>query len=163
MIETYLDLSGKGANPQTIGEIIALGKAMLEKPVELLPDVKMVLETLKESYTLIVATKGDLLDQERKLKHSSVSSFFHHIEIMTEKKEENYESLLHHLELEPEEFLMIGNSLRSDILPPLHLGCYAVHIPFHATWQYEMDVNKPEGNDRFLELERLSQVLSFLV
>lgn len=162
MIETYLDFSAQDAVPETIGRIIALGKDMLGKPVELLPDVKPVLDALKERYTLIVATKGDLLDQERKLKLSSLSSYFHHIEIMTEKKKENYESLLHHLDIEPSEFLMIGNSLRSDIIPPLELGCYAVHVPYHSTWQYEMDVEPPEAAGSFLKLEKLKQVLDHL-
>ena len=107
---------------------------MLQRPIELLDDVKMVLESLAPRYKLIVATKGDLLDQERKMKRSGISSCFHHIEVMSDKKEEHYVQLLRHLEIEPSQFLMIGNSMKSDIIPPLNLGARAIHIPFHTTW-----------------------------
>jgi len=163
MVETCLEIAGDNASQERIGRIIALGKEMLAKPVQLLPRVKEVLEALKGRYTLIVATKGDLLDQERKLKNSSLVDYFHHIEIMSEKAPENYRSLLQHLDLEPSAFMMIGNSVKSDVLPPLELGCYAVHVPFHTTWIHEMNAEKPVENERFREVAELNEVLEFLL
>jgi putative hydrolase of the HAD superfamily len=84
-----------------------------------------------------VATKGDLLDQERKLKASGIEHYFHHIEIMSDKGERDYKKLLRHLDIKPQEFLMVGNSLKSDVLPVLELGGYAFHVPYHVTWAHE--------------------------
>ena len=92
------------------------------------------LNALVGRYRLIVVTKGDLLDQEQKLRRSGIEHLFHHVEIMSDKTDREYRLLLKHLDIRPEEFLMIGNSVRSDILPPLELGSYAVHIPYHTTW-----------------------------
>ena len=161
MVENGISISKGNISTEAIQAIIGLGKEMLEKPIELLPDVKQVLNQLKGKYKLIVATKGDLLDQERKLLSSSLSSYFHHIEIMSDKQVENYESLLLHLEIVPEKFLMIGNSLKSDILPPLELGCYGVHVPFHTTWEHEIVDDKPV-NERFFEVESLVEIAGLL-
>ena len=114
---------------------------MINKPVELLDGITEVLESLHGKYRLIVATKGDLLDQERKLDKSNLDKYFHHIEVLSDKKEENYEKLLKHLDIEPSEFLMIGNSLKSDILPLINIGASAIHVPFHTTWAHE-EVNE---------------------
>ena len=84
-----------------------------------------------------MATKGDLKDQQSKLQRSGLSHYFHHIEVMSDKHEINYQHLLTRLEISPNEFLMIGNSLKSDILPVLNLGGHAIHIPFHTTWEHE--------------------------
>jgi putative hydrolase of the HAD superfamily len=121
----------------------------------------MVLTRLAPHYRMIVATKGDLLDQERKMKRSSISSFFHHIEVMSDKKEQNYIQLLHHLDIEPCEFLMIGNSIKSDIIPPLNLGAWAIHIPYHTTWAHE-EVNRDPDSDQFFRVERLNEILDLL-
>src|SRR5204863_253454 len=107
------------------------------QPIELLDGVEQVLQTLKDKYRLVVATKGDLLDQERKLKRSGLSGYFHHIEIMSEKDDANYLKLLKHLDIKAEEFLMIGNSLKSDILPVLNIGGRGIHVPYHITWAHE--------------------------
>lgn len=161
MVENGIAISKGEISTAAIQAIIGLGKEMLEKPIELLPNVKQVLNHLKGKYKLIVATKGDLLDQERKLLRSSLSSYFHHIEIMSDKQLGNYESLIHHLEIDPEKFLMIGNSLKSDILPPLELGCYGVHVPFHTTWEHERVDDKPV-NERFFEVESLVEITALL-
>lgn len=160
MIENAVRITEGKVTTEIIAKIIDLGKEMIRKPIELLPDVKDVLGELHGRYKLIVATKGDLLDQERKLQQSSLSGYFHHIEIMSDKQDENYQRLLRHLEIEPEKFVMIGNSLRSDVLPPLNLGCYAIHVPYHTTWEHEMIDEMPE-NDRFIQVEYLRDVLEF--
>jgi len=138
LIETALKISNSQISPKKIEEIIGLGKTMIHKPVDLLPGVMEVLQELRQSHIkMVVATKGDLLDQERKLKKSHLLQYFHHIEVMSDKKEEDYQKLLKHLDIEAGNFLMIGNSLKSDIQPIIQIGGLAVHIPFHTTWKHE--------------------------
>jgi putative hydrolase of the HAD superfamily len=137
MIECALVLSNYKLPQETIEKILAIGKEMLEKPVEMLSGVEEVLQNLQGKYKLIVATKGDLLDQERKLEKSNLLKYFHHIEIMSDKKEKDYLKLIKHLDINPSQFLMIGNSLKSDVLPLLKIGAIAIHIPFHTTWIHE--------------------------
>ena len=161
MIESALDLSNNRISQATITEILNLGKEMLTHPVELLDGVEQVLEALKDKYRLIVLTKGDLLDQERKLEKSGLSQYFHHVEVLSDKKEENYKNLLEHLEIPVEEFLMIGNSLKSDVLPILKIGAQAVHIPFHTTWLHE-EVKMEEHNNDHLTLSTISDILKYL-
>jgi len=137
MIETAIRITDKNIKAETIEKIISFGQELLEKPVQLIEGVEEVLKSLKTKYRLVMATKGDLLDQERKLKKSGLADFFHHIEIMSEKKEADYKKLIQHLDIKPNEFLMIGNSLKSDILPVLNIGGHGIHIPYHVTWAHE--------------------------
>ena len=137
MIEMALELSNNTVEHKVLNDIIEIGKSMIHKPVELLEDVEIVLQKLSESYKLIVVTKGDLLDQERKLDKSGLFKYFHHIEVLSEKKVTDYKKLLNRLDINPSEFLMIGNSLKSDVLPIVEIGAQAIHIPFHTTWQHE--------------------------
>jgi len=161
LVECAISVTDGAVRSDTIEGILELGKGMLRRPIELLDDVKPVLEKLAPSYKLIVATKGDLLDQERKMTRSSISSYFHHIEVMSDKKEQNYIQLLHHLEIEPCQFLMIGNSLKSDIIPPLNLGAWAIHVPFHTTWAHE-EVDEAPKSGKFLQVENLYDVLKLI-
>jgi len=137
MIECALVLSNYRLPQEVIGKIVAIGKEMLEKPLELISGVEEVLQNLQGRYKLVVATKGDLLDQERKLEKSNLLKYFHHIEVMSDKKEKDYLKLLKHLEIAPSQLLMIGNSLKSDVLPLLEIGATAIHIPFDTTWSHE--------------------------
>lgn len=157
LVECAIDLTNGSVSSQTISRIIEIGKGMLQRPIELLDDVKEVLENLAPNYKLIVATKGDLLDQEGKMKRSGIASCFHHIEVMSDKKEEHYVQLLNHLDIEPSRFLMIGNSMKSDIIPPLNLGARAIHVPFHTTWAHE-EVDEEPDSDRFLRVEGIRDV-----
>ena len=161
MIESALDLSNGTIPQQIISEIISLGKRMISHPVELLDGVIEVLEKLKNTYRLIVLTKGDLLDQERKLEKSGLSQYFHHVEVLSDKKESNYKNLLDHLDIDINQFLMIGNSLKSDILPILNLGAQAVHIPFHTTWAHEI-VSEENIVNNHLKLNSLKEILNYL-
>ena len=140
MVETALRVSNQTITAEKIQQIVLLGKSLLEMPIELLSGVEDTLKALKEQgcYRLVVATKGDLLDQERKLKRSGLTPYFDHIEIMSDKTEKEYNRLLQVLQVAPEEFLMIGNSLKSDIQPVLAIGGYGVHIPFEVMWQHEV-------------------------
>lgn len=161
MIESALDLSNNRVSQETLSKILDLGKNMLSQPVELLEGVVEVLETLKDKYRLIVLTKGDLLDQERKLEKSGLSEYFHHVEVLSDKKEDNYEHLLKHLQINVKEFLMIGNSLKSDVLPLLNIGAYAVHVPFHTTWQHE-EVKIEDDDYNYLKIGKLTDILEYL-
>ncbi|PKP10274.1 MAG: HAD family hydrolase [Bacteroidetes bacterium HGW-Bacteroidetes-4] len=138
MIETALKISKNSIPADAINDIIELGKLMLNRPVELLEGMEEILKLLNnQGYKLIVATKGDLLDQERKLAKSNFEKYFHHIEIMSDKKESDYLKLLKHLDIEPVDFLMIGNSYKSDIEPVLNIGGSGIYMPFHTTWIHE--------------------------
>tara|TARA_R110002012_G_C11668410_1_gene612813 strand:+ start:4404 stop:5108 length:705 start_codon:yes stop_codon:yes gene_type:complete len=161
MIESALDLSNNKVSQETIGKILNLGKKMISHPVELLDGVEEVLSKLTGKYRLIVLTKGDLLDQERKLEKSGLSQYFHHVEVLSDKKESNYNNLLQHLSIDVNEFLMIGNSLKSDVLPILNIGAKAVHVPFHTTWAHEM-VAEDEMVNNHLKLNSLKDILKYL-
>lgn len=161
MIEAAIAISDKTISLEVIEKIINFGKEMLHKPVELLDGVEEVLVKLNGHYRLVMATKGDLLDQERKLVKSGLEKHFHHIEILSDKKEDNYRKLIRHLDIEPSEFLMIGNSLKSDILPVLNLGGYGCHIPFHTTWEHEKIEYSIENNN-FRQLKNIRDLLNLL-
>jgi putative hydrolase of the HAD superfamily len=162
MIETALRISDKTVTPAVLEIAIEYGKELLQKPIELLEGIETVLTQLKPHYRLVVATKGDLLDQERKLKKSGLEPFFHHIEIMSDKKEGDYSKLIRHLDIHPEEFMMVGNSLKSDVLPVLAIGGHAVHIPYHTTWAHEQ-IEHHVSHERFMEARHATDLLPVLL
>ncbi|WP_400079966.1 HAD family hydrolase [Winogradskyella sp. R77965] len=161
MIELAIELSNGTVSNKVIGEMLKIGKDMINKPIELLDGVEEVLKGLSKDYRLIVATKGDLLDQERKLEKSGLLKYFHHIEVLSEKQEANYSKLLKHLDIEPEAFLMVGNSLKSDILPLVNIGAKAIHVPFHTTWQHEEVSKKDTNGSDYKTINSLSEILDF--
>ena len=158
MIECAIELSNATVHPKTIQAILNIGKEMLAKPITLLDGVEDVLKTLHGKYKLIVATKGDLLDQERKLEKSNLLKYFHHIEVMSDKKEKDYQKLLKHLDIEPSEFLMVGNSLKSDVLPLIAIGASAIHIPFHTTWIHEQVSDKEAAKQDYITLTTIKEI-----
>ncbi len=161
MIEAALDLSNYKIDQKSILKIIDLGRQMLEKPIELLDGVEETLQALNTKYKLILATKGDLLDQERKLEKSNLTKYFHHIEVLSEKKPENYNKLLSHLDIKPQSFLMVGNSLKSDVLPLIEIGAKAIHVPFHTTWAHET-INDDNGSSNYHTISKLTDVLKLI-
>lgn len=161
MIDSALELTGQSISGQNIAKVIQIGRDLLKKPVELLPEVENVLQQLQGKYKLIVATKGDLKDQHRKLHDSGIGHYFHHIEVMSDKQEIDYQKMLGRLDCKAEDLLMIGNSLKSDVLPVLNIGGHAVHIPYHTTWEYEkidFEINHPN----FKTIESISEMTSLL-
>ncbi len=159
LIETSLVITEKKVRPEQVEAIIETGKRLLQKDVILLDGVEDLLKKLYGKFRLVVASKGDLLDQERKLKKSGLLKYFHHIEIMTNKGEKNYRELLEHLDVRPQRFMMVGNSLRSDILPVIRLGGFAVHVPYYTTWEHEQMDPAEIKSDRFFELKLIHEVL----
>ena len=137
MIETAISLTEGRVTGYEIHEIITLAKQMVSSPVDLLPGVESLLQSLQGQCQLMVITKGDLLDQEAKLARSGLAQYFDLYEVVSNKKAANYTRLFERLQLNPEQTLMIGNSLRSDILPVLEVGGHALHIPYHTTWSHE--------------------------
>ncbi|MCC9042257.1 HAD family hydrolase [Myroides sp. M-43] len=162
MIEAAEIISKGTVSHKVITRIISIGKDLLTKPVELIDEVEDVLKELKGKYKLVVATKGDLKDQHRKLHKSGLGSYFHHIEVMTDKEELDYQKLLGRLDIKPEEFIMIGNSLRSDVLPVLELGGHAVHVPFHTTWLHE-HIDHEIVHPNFTAITKLSEIRGILL
>ena len=163
MVESALEISNNEISTESINDILKIGKDMINKPIELLDGVKEVLTILSKKYRLILATKGDLLDQERKLERSSLSNFFHHIEILSDKKEENYSKLLKHLDIMPQQFLMVGNSLKSDILPLVNIKAHAIHVPFHTTWAHEQVTEEETNGKQYKTVKSLKDIIPILI
>lgn len=161
MIDTALQLTSHNISGKGIEKIMTIGKDLLQKPVELMPNVDTVLQELQGKYKLIVATKGDLKDQHRKLHDSGLGHYFHHIEVLSDKTELDYEKMLGRLDIKAEDFLMIGNSLKSDVLPILNIGGYGVHVPYHTTWEYEK-IDFEIEHENFKSITSITEVLAFL-
>jgi putative hydrolase of the HAD superfamily len=162
MIECALALSNQKLPQETIQKILDIGKEMLEKPIELLDGVEEVLQRLQGKYRRIVATKGDLLDQERKLEKSNLLKYFHHVEVMSDKKEKDYLKLVKHLDIMPAEFLMIGNSLKSDVLPLLNINASAVHVPFYTTWVHEEIPLEAQQKTDYITLVNIKELITLI-
>ena len=161
-IETAGKLLNDNVPYSIINRIVEIGREQLMKPVTLLPDVEDTLKRLKESgkYRLVVATKGDLLDQESKFKRSGLERYFERIVVMSDKREEDYRKMIKSLNCKPEKLVMVGNSFKSDILPVVNLGGRGIYIPYHTTWAHEV-VDTIE-HERITEIQRLSEILNLL-
>ena len=136
LLETAIKVSHEEITASDLSYLIQCGYSLLQFPVTPLPGVAETLAQLKD-YQLVVFTKGDLQDQARKLERSGLAHFFSHVEITADKSEEDYRSLCQHLNIEPQEAVMVGNSFKSDIAPALRIGMKAIYIPFHVAWQLE--------------------------
>ncbi len=140
MIETALKICEPNQAKNIVNRIVHLGKELISVKVELIEGVQESLDYFTGiDAKIILITKGDLIDQERKLNNSNLHKYFHHIEILSNKTKDQYQQLLKQLEVNPEKFLMIGNSMRSDINPVLEIGGHAIHVPYHTTWIHEED------------------------
>ncbi|HEU4324176.1 MAG TPA: HAD family hydrolase [Roseiflexaceae bacterium] len=153
MIETAIELTEGRISGREIQTLIDAGRAMLTADIELLEQVAETLEQLAQHYPLMLITKGDLFDQEQKLARSGVARLFRQVEIVSNKRPEDYARLLQRHGIAPERLLMVGNSLRSDILPVLAIGGTAVYIPHELTWSHEA-AEVPAGQSGFYELAR---------
>jgi len=160
MIETAISISKGKITAERVTDIIRLGQSLLTRPIELLTGVAEVLPLFHTRFRLVLASKGDLLDQQRKLNRSGLGRWFHHIEIMSHKTENDYRRLIDNLGIEPDSFLMVGNSLKSDVLPVVAAGGHAVWIPYHTTWKHEEVV--PAHPKGYSELHSLHQLPALL-
>jgi putative hydrolase of the HAD superfamily len=158
MIETAIQLTDGRITGREIQKVIEMAKEMLSSDVRLLDHAEEVVSRLAQSYPLMVVTKGDLLDQESKISRSGLARHFTHIEVVSEKSRDTYASLLAQHRIEADRFLMVGNSLRSDVIPVLDLGGFAVHIPYALTWAHERVDSPPAEHSRFAALEHLGQL-----
>ena len=161
MIETAMELTGGDAPPGAIREILAAGREMLAHPVETLPGVDETVARLAETYRLVLITKGDLLDQERKLAASGLGELFAAVEIVSEKDRGTYDRVFTRHGTGADEAVMAGNSMKSDVLPAVEAGAWGVHIPYHITWAHEL-ADAPEDEPRFGALETLDQLPAWI-
>lgn len=160
-IETALELSGGQLRGEEVRQIVQLAHEMLDHPVEVLPGVRETVETVAPTHRLLLITKGDLRDQERKVEKSGLAERFHAVEIVSEKDVRSYDRILRRHAVPPAEFLMVGNSIRSDILPVLQLGGHAAHVPYPLTWEHER-VDTPPNDPRFHVLGGLAELPALL-
>ena len=161
MIETACEISEGEVRARVIQKLIDFGKKQIQEPIQLIDGVEDVLKELGKRYRLVVATKGDLSEQGAKLERSGLVKYFHHVEVMSEKRVTDYEGLLKHLDIKPGEFMMVGNSLKSDVIPVLEMGGWGVHVPYHTTWVHEQ-VEGEVKYEKFREIEKVSDLLDLL-
>ena len=162
MIETAIEISEGRITSREIQTILDAGKALLARPVEVLPQVRETLETLAEKYNLMLITKGDLFHQESRIAASGLGDLFSALEIVSEKDVPTYERVFRRYHLDPATFLMVGNSVRSDILPIVSLGARAIYIPYEITWQHEVADPTTAAHDGWWELASIGELLGKL-
>ncbi len=162
MIETAIEITEGRIGASEIRQIIDYARDMLRAPVELLPGVCETIASLSESYRLMMITKGDLFDQESKIARSGIADYFQHVEIVSEKTPDAYAAVLGRYGIEPGRFLMVGNSLKSDILPVVEIGGNAVYIPYHLTWEHERVTDESAGVGRYVTLSHIGELPTWL-
>lgn len=162
MIETAIQLSGGQIPAGEIQKILLMAREMMTAPIQMLPHVPETIAQLSAACPLMIITKGDIFDQERKIERSGLQTFFRYIEIVSKKTPESYAALLINLNIAPERFLMIGNTLRSDILPVVNIGGWGVYIPQANNWVHEHALPTEEEKRSFIEIEHLGQLLPLI-
>ncbi|MEX1106032.1 MAG: HAD family hydrolase [Ilumatobacteraceae bacterium] len=158
MVEAALTITGGAVPTSVIGELLDMARGQLEEPVKLLPHVPEVLARVGACYKLVLITKGDLVHQTHKITTSGLAHHFDHLEIVLEKDPETYAGLIRRFGVAADRFLMVGNSVRSDILPVMALGGHAVHVPYHLLW----DLEHVEHDALFTELASLADLPQLL-
>ena len=162
MVEAAVDLSSGQVKGSEIKDILDITRQMLLAEVPLFDHAKNVLEALRSSYDLILITKGDLFEQIRKVERSGLAGYFRLIEVVEDKTEKSYRSLLQKYNIDPAKFLMVGNSIRSDILPVINIGGQAVYIPYATTWVHERVAALETDLHKFAEIDNLGQLPGYL-
>jgi putative hydrolase of the HAD superfamily len=158
MIELSIELTNGQIKAEDIARIIDIAKRMLTAEVDLFEYAERTVRELSHNFDLMVITKGDLLDQESKLKRSGIDKYFHYVEIVSEKSKEMYKALLEKYSIDPKGFLMVGNSLKSDILPVVQIGGHAAYVPYHLTWAHENITDQQIDTTAYHEIENLGQL-----
>lgn len=152
MIESATQITDGRISARDLHRIVDMAKALLRHPVELLPGIRAAVEAIAARFDVVLITKGDLFHQEAKVRDSGLSDLFRRIEIVSEKDAPTYARVLREFDAGPSQFLMVGNSLRSDIAPVLALGGWGVHMPYRTTWAHETDVSITSGLERMCEV-----------
>ncbi len=158
MIEAALSLSFREVPGELVAKILALGAKMLTEPVQPMNHVQHVLENLSKNHDLISITKGDLLDQNRKMKKSGLVQYFSDVIVVSEKNDEAYLQIIEGRNIKAENFMMVGNSMKSDILPVLNIGGYGAYVPYKYTWDHEQ-VAEPVEHEKLFELKDMKEIL----
>ncbi len=161
MIETAIDVTDSRVPASVIAEILAAGQEMLAHPIELLPEAEDTVRQLAGSHTLVLITKGDLLDQERKLAQSGLGDLFDAVEIVSDKKAHIYTRAFTSHGDGADTAMMVGNSMKSDVIPAIEAGAWGVFVPHGLTWELE-HATAPESHPRYRELETLGGVIELL-
>ena len=161
MIETAIALTSDNVPGALIGDIVELGRAMLTHPVTPFPGVRETLEALRSRYKLLVITRGDLIDQERKLAASGLIAYFDEIEIVSDKTRPVYERIFNRHGDGPDRAMMIGNSMRADVVPALAAGAWAMHVPSEYVWSLDL-AEEPTDAARFRRLTHISEMLPII-
>ena len=162
MIETAIELTEGRLESADVRTIIDWGRDMLAGPVELLDGVREAVESLADVFPLILITKGDLLDQESKLARSGLGQHFKGIEIVSEKDARVYRNVISRYGVAPDRFVMVGNSLRSDILPAIEAGAHAVYVPYEITWIHERVSAEAMADVRYHEIRHMRDLPAVL-
>lgn len=155
LLETAMELGGERLPAPVLRAVLEIGQEMLTRPVELLPEARAALEALGGAFRLVVVTKGDLLDQERKIAASGLAGLFDAVEIVSDKTAQTYRHAFGRHGDGPERALMVGNSLRSDVRPAIEAGAHGVWVPHELTWAWEAAATPPEGEPRYHRLDSL--------
>ncbi|MEW6716240.1 MAG: DUF2209 family protein [Chloroflexota bacterium] len=158
MVETAIQLAGEQVPGSVLQSIVGFAKQMMQAELQLLEHVEETLQELSSTHDLMVITKGDLFEQEKRIARSGLRGYFRYVEVVGEKSEQSYRALLDKYGIAAEKFLMVGNSLRSDILPVLAIGGHAVYVHYPHTWEHENVVDFPVDIDAYIELEHLGQL-----
>jgi putative hydrolase of the HAD superfamily len=162
MIETACELTEGRINGDEIQQIIGLGREMLSAPINLLDGVQDTIHELSNQFDLMLITKGDLFDQEAKLARSGIGNYFKTVEIVSQKNASDYQKILNRYQITPGEFVMIGNSLKSDILPVLEIGAKAIHVEYETEWAHEKVSDEELIGKDFLRLKQMSELTKCL-
>lgn len=158
MVEAAVEITEARITATDIHRIVQLGKDLLRHPVEVLPDVREAVAVISTEFPVVLITKGDLFHQEAKVRDSGLAEMFGRIEIVSEKDPATYARVLREFDVDPTQFLMVGNSLRSDIAPVLELGGWGVHVPYHVTWAHEAEGKVGVGIERMRSIAGIAQL-----
>ncbi|MFT3897152.1 MAG: HAD family hydrolase [Thermomonas sp.] len=158
MLEAAYEISGGRVSAEDLHRIVLQAKQMLRHPVELIPGIREAVADIATDFPVVLVTKGDLFHQEAKVRESGLADAFGRIEVVSEKDEATYRRLFREFEVQPQEFLMVGNSLRSDIAPVLALGGWGVHMPYRVTWVHEQEAGGVLDPARFRAVENASEL-----
>jgi putative hydrolase of the HAD superfamily len=162
MIDLAVKMVGSKMTPYDVQEVLAIGRDLYQHPVQLLDHVAETIGALHDRYRLLLITKGDLVAQEMKVAKSGLGKFFDGIEIVSEKNIDTYRRIFDRYQIVPKELIMIGNSIRSDIIPPIRLGAQAIHVPYHTSWHFEKAELAETDQEQFLVLPSMKDVVPTL-